>query len=311
MGTAASGLALPAQAAGVTAGSLIENTATASFDQGGTPTTVNSNTVTITVDELLDVTVAGLDGGNVPLTSAGAVLSFQVQNTGNGPEAFTLTFDAALSGDDFDPTVAELAWDSNGNGIYDAGTDAVIANGGTSPVLAADGIGRVFVVVDGSAVADGALANVRLTATAATGSGTPGTLFAGMGEGGSDAVVGAQTASAADTGTVVARSASVVLRKAASIADPFGGSEAVPGAIVTYTLTAEVTGSGSVADLVITDAIPAGTAYTPASLELDGAPLTDASGDDAGQGSASGISVDLGTVPGGAAREITFTVEIE
>ena len=50
-------LAAPAQAGGVTAGTLIENTAIASYDEGGVPRSVNSNTVTVRVDELLDVTL--------------------------------------------------------------------------------------------------------------------------------------------------------------------------------------------------------------------------------------------------------------
>lgn len=311
-GTLAAGWSIPAHAEGIAAGSLIANTATATFQQGSTSETVNSNTVTITVDQLLDVTVSSLDAGNVALSASGAVLRYLIQNTGNGPEAFTLTTEAALAGDDFDPVVSQIAWDSNGNGIYDAGVDAIIAPGGQTPLLDADEIGQVFVVATwASAPADGALAKVRLTATAATGTGAPGTVFAEQGEGGGDAVVGAQNATGAATGTYVSRSAAVSLTKSATIADPFGGTEPVPGAAVTYTIIATVSGSGSVDDLVISDVIPAGTSYRAATLKLDGSALSDAAGDDAGAASPSGITVDLGTVAGGNARAITFTVEID
>ena len=305
-------LAAPAAARGISAGSLVENTATATFQQGATTTTVTSNTVVVRIDELLDVTVASLDGGNVPITASGAVLRFQVENTGNGPEAFNLLIDAAIAGDDFDPNVVAIVWDSNGNGIYEPGTDLLIAPGGATPVMAADALGTVFVVLEWpTPPADGDLAQVRLTATAATGSGPTGTVFAGEGEAGGDAVVGAQNATGNALGTVFSQTASVTLSKSATIADPFGGTEAVPGAVVTYQLTAAINGSASVSDLVVSDAIPAGTSYITASLQLDGAPLTDAGGDDAGTASAAGIAVDLGTVNAGTSHIVTFQVEID
>lgn len=312
LGLLAIGWAMPALAAGVPAGSLIQNTATATFSQGAASQTVSSNTVTIQVDELLDVAVASLDGGNVPLTSSGAVLRYQVQNTGNGPEAFVLQIDPAVAGDDFDPVVTQIAWDSNGNGIFDAGVDAIVANGTAAPVLAPDAIGQVFVVSNWSSPpADGSRADVRLTALAVTGTGAPGTIFAGQGQSGGDAVVGAQMAQGNALGSLITQSATVNLTKSAVIADPFGGTEAVPGALVTYTLVATVAGSGSVSGLVVSDPIPAGTTYRANSLRLDAAALTDAPADDAGTASASGIAVDLGTVAGGASHSVMFTVTLD
>ena len=112
-----------ASAAGVDAGTSIQNTATATYSNGATTETVTSNQVDILVDELLNVTVGSLDAGNVTLGSAGAVLSFELTNTGNGPEAFDLTTNAALTGDDFDPAVTQIAYDSNGSGAYEAGVE--------------------------------------------------------------------------------------------------------------------------------------------------------------------------------------------
>lgn len=302
-----------AQAAGVAAGTLISNTATASYDVGGTPEQVSSNTVTITVDELLDVAVASLDAANVPLGASGAALTFQITNTGNGPEAFAVDIDAALAGDDFNPTVAALAYDSNGNGSYDAGTDTLLTAGSNTPSIAAGNSLKVFVVTNWGATppADAALANVRLAARAATGTGAAGTVFAGQGTSGVDAVVGTSTAQSAAQGRLVARAATVSFVKSATIADPFGGTEPVPGAVVTYTLLATVAGSGSVSNFTVTDTIPAGTAYRPASLKLDGSALTDAADSDAGQASAAGVAVQLGTLNGGSSRSITFSVNVQ
>ena len=85
----------------------------------------------------------------------------------------------------------------------------------------------------------------------------------------------------------------------------------MPGATITYAIRAEVRGSGSVSDLVVTDAAPADTTYVAGSLKLDGAILTDAADADAGRSGASGISVDLGTVSGGSSRTVTFQVIID
>ena len=304
-------LSTSAMATGVTAGTLIQNTASASYDSGPTSTTVQSNTVTVKVDELLNVTTASLDSGPKTADAAPAVLTFSVTNTGNGSEAFKLTADGAVSGNAFAGTIDTVAIDSNGNGVYDPGIDTVIANGALSPALAADGVIKVFVVVSLPAgTADGALAQVRLTAVAGTGSGTPGTTFAAAGDAGVDAVVGATTATSNALGSVVARLAGVTLTKSFTIADPFGGTQTVPGAVVTYKLKADVGGTGNVQNLRITDVIPTGTSYVASSLKLEGAGLTDAVDADAGKASSAGVDVALGTIAGGTSRSVTFQVKI-
>jgi uncharacterized repeat protein (TIGR01451 family) len=86
----------------------------------------------------------------------------------------------------------------------------------------------------------------------------------------------------------------------------------VPGATATFTIEARVSGTGSVANLVVTDAIPAGTTYVPGTLALDAGALTDAADTDAGTASdASGISVALGSTAAGTNRSVTFDVTID
>lgn len=305
-------LSAPAVAAGVDAGSLIENTATATFEDGEGTKTVDSNTVTVRVDELLDVTVTSQDSGPVPSEPGQDVLTFEVTNQGNGPEEFTLTANPAVAGNDFDTTITSIAVDTNGNGVYDDGVDEILTGPETTPELAADEAITVFVIVEvPSGVNDGDASDVELLAEAVTGTGAPGTTFAGAGVDGGDAIVGTTGASAAATGSLVVGLTTVNLNKAVSLVDPFGGTSAVPGSVATFTLTAEVIGSGSLDSLVISDGIPADTTYVAGSLALDGNPLTDASGDDAGEASnASGISVDIGTVNGGDTFEVTFDVTV-
>ncbi len=299
-----------ALAAGVPAGTLIENTASASYNTGGPTQTVDSNKVTIKVDELLDVAVASQDAGAVPV-AANAALSFSVTNTGNGPEAFKLTADPAVAGNDFDATINNLAIDTNNNGVYDVGIDTILANGGNSPLINPDIALTVFVLVTAPAgTTDGQTSKVNLLAEATTGTGAPGLTFAGAGFGGGNAIVGSSGADDNALGSLLASIITVNLTKTATVVDPFGGSSSVPGAIITYQLVATVSGTGSVNGLLITDPIPVSTTYSPNTLKLGGAPLTDLADTDAGQASAAGISVNAGTVAAGSTRTVTFNVKV-
>lgn len=306
--------ASPAHAAGTPAGTIINNNATATYDlPGGGQNVVTSNTVSLTVDELLDVSVASTDGGDVSVApgATGQILTFRVTNAGNGSEAFALTARDNAGGDDFDPSATAIVID-NGNGVYDPGLDTVYVPGANDPVLAPDGSVLVFVLSSIPAGATNAQrGRVDLVAVAATGSGAPGTTFAGMGQGGGNAVVGATGADAEDDGYYAVSAASVSFVKSATVVDPFGGATQVPGSVITYRLVATISGGGSLANLGIADPIPAGTTFTPGSLRLEGNPLSDAADADAGEFSGTGIAVRLGTVAAGSIRTVTFQVEID
>ena len=93
-----------ATALGVTAGTDITNTATASYTVGVTPLTATSNTTSTIVDELLNVTVVGQDAGSQVTVSSGAIAQVQtyvVTNTGNGTDSYSFTA-SNQTGDDFD-----------------------------------------------------------------------------------------------------------------------------------------------------------------------------------------------------------------
>jgi uncharacterized repeat protein (TIGR01451 family) len=312
-GLAPFALTAPAYAAGTIAGTKIVNVAQASFDGPDGPETIDSNEVTINVDELLDVTVVSSDPGDVAVIPGATqeVLTYNVTNTGNGDEAFRLTADTARTGDDFDASLEQIVLDSNGNGVYDPGVDTVYTPGSNDPVLSPDQSIIVFIL---STIPDDASdsqrAEVQLLADAVTGTGAPGDLFAGQGDGGGDAVVGSTGADGAESGFFAIRAVNVELVKSATIVDPFGGSEAVPGAVITYQLVATVTGTGSVNGLTITDAVPADTSYVTASITLDSAAQTDAADGDAGRFSANAVNVALGDVAGGTTRTVTFQVTI-
>jgi uncharacterized repeat protein (TIGR01451 family) len=308
-------LAGPAFAAGTPAGTNITNVATATYElPTGDETSVDSNIVTLKVDELLDVSVAWSDPGDVATAPGltGQRLSFTISNGGNGPEQFTLSTVANGGGDDFDPAVTAIILDSNGNNAFDAGIDTVYVAGVNDPELDPDESLSVFLLSTIPLTSqDGHRGRVDLAAVAKTGSGAPGTSFAGLGQGGGNAVVGATGADAEDDGYYRVTRADISFVKSATVADPFGGTTQGPGAIVTYTLTATVNGSGSLANVRVADAVPAGTSYEASSITLDGGALSDADDADAGEYTGSGIAVALGNVAAGATRTVTFKVKID
>jgi hypothetical protein len=290
-------------AAGTLAGTLIQNTANATYSSGSGTSTIQSNTVTVKVDQVIGVAVTALTSTPVTIGTAPATLIYQVTNTGNGADSFDLTGAPNVSGNAFNATLQTVAIDTNGNGVYDPGVDTIITNGAASQTIAPDGTIKVFLI---------AAAPTTATDTqTVTGSGTPGTLFAGKGVGGVDAVVGASGGTANALAGLIASLATVTLTKSATIADPYGGTNPVPGATVTYSIVSHVTGSGTAGSLQVADTFPTGTTYQAGSMTMGGTALTDAADSDAGTATSTGITVTLGNVAGGSPdKTIAFKVKI-
>lgn len=320
IGLAGLGIASSCLAEGTVAGTDIDNTAAVSYEVGGTPQTTTSNTLTLTVAEVLDVDVTLLsDPRSVPSGTGPHALLFVVTNTGNGTEPFTLRINNAVSGDDFDPdasTPAAIYFDSDGSGDFSAGDTAYVP-GDNDPVLAPDAAVDILLVNDIPAdLADGAIGLSELSATAATGSGDPGDLFPGDGDDSVDAVVGTSGANDAITGQYVISDIELAVIKSATVLDPFGGSSPVPGATITYRIVITPSGSETAVNTVFTDAIPANTTYTPDSISLNSGTLTDDDTDsDAGAYTttpAPEIAVDLGDLTeASGAQTIEFRVTID
>ncbi|MGH2550190.1 MAG: hypothetical protein ACRDHN_12395, partial [Thermomicrobiales bacterium] len=273
-------LALPVQAQAqvakpplTRAGTTISNTASATFDSGGGPQTIDSNRVDLLVDELLDVTVGSNNPTDVPTTPGATqqVLSFRVTNTGNGVENFVLSTIANAGGDNYDPVVTQVYIDTNGNNSFDPAIDTPYTPGSGDPLIQPETGITVFVLATTpGTVVDGNRGIVSLVAAAKTGTGAPGYSFAGKGEGGGDAVVGSTGADGQDAGAFAVSAATVTLVKSAVVTNLLGTADPIPGATITYTIVATVAGSGSVNGLAITDNIPADTTYFPGSIKLGG-----------------------------------------
>lgn len=278
-------------AAGTPAGTVIENTATVSFDLAGTPLTITSNTTTITVVERIDVVVT-LQSPQILVApnDTNRALLFRVTNTGNGTETFALAIDSNLSGDDFDPVPAlpPIYFDTDGSGDFNVG-DLPYNPGVDDPVLPADGSVDIFLVNDiPGTVVNAEIGFSQLTATSLTGTGAPGTEYTGQGDGGVDAIIGTSGGEDLDVGEYLVSEVQISVIKAQAVSDPFGGTQALPGATITYTITVEVTSSGTATASVLQDLIPTFSTYLPNSITLNAAAVSDATNADAGEFDTSG-----------------------
>lgn len=104
-------------------------------------------------------------------------------------------------------------------------------------------------------------------------------------------------------------------------ATDLNGGDVEPGDILRYTLTTVNVGTGIAANVVATSGLPPRTTLVPGTLTIDGAPRTDATGDDSGEIGPGGGTFRLGTgadaadggqiAPGGGTSTVTFDVRVD
>jgi hypothetical protein len=339
--------ATPAFAAGTTAGSTITNTATVNYQVGGVAQTAIDAANSFTVDRKIDLVVAEV--GNATTTVApGAtaqVTTFTVRNTSNAPLDLGLSITQQASGtaathggtDNFDVTTPATFVDTNGNGSYDAGTDAAVS---FLDEIAADTQRTVFIVANiPIARVNGDIAGVRLTAQARE-AGTAGTQGAVVTQtaGANTAGVDTVFADAADTtpGNIASDGQSfddddytvsapvlTVAKQSRVISDPVNGTtnpKFIPGALVEYCIVVSnaATASSAANSVAISDPLPAQTTFETAFGIFVGGTFTGTPGTGtcvqdgtAGGTFASGtVSGTLGSIAAGTVRTLYFRVRI-
>lgn len=319
-------LPVNAWSVGTPAGAVINNTVTVDYVANGVPASA-SDSVALTVHEIIDVVTTWQDAASVPVSSPSAnqVLTYLVVNTGNGSEAFSLSVFNADVSDQFDPVNARIYLD-NGNSVWEGtAVETLYQPGVNDPVLDANGTDRINIYVLNeipAALVNGNLGNSRLdvqaNTTGAAGA-TVGTVLAGLGDGaGIDAVVGSSQAQTNTTGTYVVTPGAAVavsLNKSSSVIANLDGCSVAPcdpnpGATIRYSIQVDVSGAGIAENLVINDVIPANTTYENESMTLDTVYKSDAPDADEGVFNAGAVIMNLGNVTAPASLVITFDVTI-
>ena len=314
-----------AYAAGTASGSVISNTATVNYSVGGVSQPSVSNTpTTFTVDRKVVFRVdeaAPVATTTVAPGQSVAVTTFTVSNTSNATMDFGLSVAQPVGGtaahggtDNFDVTGVGTFADTNGNGVYDAGTDLAITY---LDEVAPDTSRTVFVVASIPAGrVTGDVAGVTLTAQARDGgtAGTQGAIStntAGANTAGVDTVL-ADTAydalNTASDGLGVARddytvsAAAITLTKVVTpISDGFNSAanaKMIPGATIQYCIiAANAVGGGTATGVSITDPVPATLSIVAGSLRINGTATAGVcNADGVAGGSIAGQNVSSGTL---------------
>lgn len=315
-----------AYALGTPSGTAIINTATATYSDGGTPTTKTASAPAVVVDNKVNLTVTKNADATVLPGATNQALLFTVKNEGNTTQRYALT--PTNSAGIVMANVRIYRDSGTTPGVWDAG-DTLYVNAGTFGDVLADETLAVLIVADTPAAAlSGETADYQLIATTVNagtttvttptaGANTAGVdvVFADIA--GSDAGDGARDGKHSATGIYSVNLLSLILNKSVVVTwDPtnlFVTPKAIPGAILTYTITSSIAGSGTATAVVITDPIPANATYVANSLKLNSAALSDASDSDVGSvgGTPATVTVGLGDLTNASpAQVISFDVTI-
>jgi uncharacterized repeat protein (TIGR01451 family) len=312
-------------AAGTPAATIINNTATMSYEiSGTTQTNITTTATAFNVDELIDLTLTWQDGAPVSVNSPDVndALTYLLTNTGNGQEAFLLTRNNTIAGDNYNPLNGSIGSVYLENGLS-AGFQATGPNADTlyiagvnNPDLAPDASQIIYVISNTpNTLSNGNTGRVQLQAastTAGAPNSTPGTTLAGLGTSGVDAVVGGNSAQAQTIGSYIVSGLSVNVSKTATCSPaPLDCSAAATNTVVNYQLQINLTGAGIANNLVITDPLPANLTYVPNSIKVGSTAKTDAADADNSQFSSNTISVNLGNPVAPASFVITFSATIQ
>jgi len=303
-------LASAAHAKGTAAGTKIPNTATLNYVYGGKELAASATAPVITVAELIEVSLVSQDAGLVSIRPADVdkPLTFVMTNAGNGFEAFRVTRDNQVSGNQFNPLGNLIYFESGAQaGLQTSGANADIAYvlGVNEPVLKPDqsqiiylpssisgstaqgGVGRVNLKVVSTTVLDAGAVNAPV-----------GTTLSGKGDKGADAVLGLSVGQATSQAGYVVSNLSLTLTKTvvSVVAPDNKGSLLMPGSVVTYRIVLYMAGAGSVENFVFTDPLPTDLTYVAGSLSVDSNPQTDAEDSDASSVVSGVIKLSLGAV---------------
>lgn len=294
-------------AKGVSAATVIQNSATLNFSMSGEQFSIVSNVDRSVVEQLLDVSVSWMDTADI-LVSRGdkkRVLTFKIVNNGNGKDRYTLIAKEEISKSEFVTEIKKVYVDMNDNFQFDSSDSER-----KTITLEPDEEGLVFLVtnINGDLNASSLSRNfVNLEAFSRRGgSGEVGRVHLNRGIGGVDAIDGLGGGKSEDEGVFQLLIANVILDKNVTNNDD----------IFTVLIDIRVEGDGLAESVKVEDQIPDEMIYIKNSLELDDISLTDADDTDEGRYKRKYlqrkalIEVELGDLEIGSSRIIKYNLKL-
>jgi hypothetical protein len=267
----ASAFSINVIAAGTLAGTVIKNRASIAYSIANDTFTAQSPEAMITVQELVKVLIQSQDAGSsvlVPIGQASAALLFQVTNSGNGEESFTLT-QSDLTGDDFDISTNfdQIYIDTDSSdGTFNSIVDTVYDNA-SPPALAPDEFVSIWAVslnFPTNLTADNR-ADIQIRALPVSFEGAPnipvlGDIISNVGGLGIDAIYGSTVDSSLETGSFIIDNPVIdvtITQQILSILDTDGGTIIRAGSEVAYQLTVNIEGAGgNASNIVVNNPLP-------------------------------------------------------
>ena len=264
-----------ALALGTASGTTISNSATVNYSVGATSQPAITAAAQFVVDNKVIVTVANVTNATVIPGTTKQAVAFSVTNTGNTAQRYALSAVAGASTLTTAPTNVSIYRDNGTTaGVWDAG-DTLYVDASTFGDVPAGGSLNVLIVADfntpdtnGQTAVYNLLATTfdagtttQTTAGGANGAMTVEVAFADIA--GSAAGDGANDGMHSASATYTISSASLTVTKTATVySDPVNGvsasAKAIPGAIVTYTITiANGVGGATATSVSIADSLNA------------------------------------------------------
>ncbi len=333
-------------AKGVNAGTDISNLAIVSYSQNGQkqvpiessptgnklPGVGNGKATIFKVDRKIDLIVTSNGDTQVKPGDARAKLSFTLKNDGNDIQEFQLIPNSAISADDFDtnsctvkitavsgtplpgvviPSFEKIKLKQDQDASISVICDIPFNNNG-QPILL-DQISLLSLKAtavknnDGSDVLEDTVPDVANTTE---------TIFtdaAGSDDNNRDASHSARSKYIAIMSTIETLPSLNISKAIIEVKDPKGGSEAITGSDVTYKITINTEGKGTINNVVITDPTPVGMTYKTNTMTLNSVNLTDLSDTDNGEFDAiNNVSIiNLGDIAAGSQYQIQLTYTIK
>ncbi len=278
-----------ANAQGVTAGTVISNTAVISYQLGNlssAPETIEV-TNTFVVDEIINAVLTSLDATNVtvPTPATNETLTWVLTNTGNGTESFTLATIDTLGNDDFNPSVQSIWIESNSipglqgtDTLYQAGSPIQLVNDQSQTLYVNSNIPDNLIKSQ--------LGNVELTVTSTTPGITNssiGSAIDGGGDANTNAVVLIENGQINSTGSYFISTLELQLNKTVTrVVDPYSGNVVMSQSLITYQIDINAVGDTNsiIENLIIEDVTPVNMQFVSGSIKLNGNALTDNDDDD-------------------------------
>jgi uncharacterized repeat protein (TIGR01451 family) len=298
---AAAAIAAPANAAtdketpaGTLAGRWIPSAANVQFSIQGERDERDTNNTFIQVAELVAFDLNVAEEGKVGAISEQEYeYEFEITNVGNGQECFATTpVDSNQGALDITPTLLES--DADDDRRHDGASEPDVAFGACAVWLAPGQTERLFIKGRMPKGIEADRAYFSIVVAPGPGLANIGTVFENQGDEEADALSATHPNEGYATFYAQGSTLRVGLRKSAVVHGDASRTDALPGEMVAYSLHFSGEGEGMVTDAVVTDPLPANLSYVPGSLQLDGAALTDATGDDAGSFADGNVAVRIG-----------------